>query len=90
MKHKSVKKVWVLVDLAAADKYVDPEMRYVRYSGGDDFAMFSHVPTNDVLDAMHFSSYREAAAYLDKNRNGIFGPKTTFPREVTITIGVEL
>jgi hypothetical protein len=82
---KSVKKVWVLVRLDAAKVYVDPEMRYVKYSGNEDFAMFSHVNTNDVLEAIHFGSYREAAAYLDQHRNGIFGPDTTFPREATIT-----
>jgi hypothetical protein len=66
------------------------EMRFVRYSGGDDFAMFSHMPTNDVLEAIHFNSYKEAAKYLYENRNGLFGPDTTFPRQATITTSVKL
>ncbi len=87
---KSVKKVWVLVRLDAAKVYIDPEMRYVRYCGDEDFAMFSHVNTSDIHEAIQFGSYREAAIYLDKNKNGIFGPDTTFPREATITTSVKL
>lgn len=84
---KSVKKVWVLVDLDAPKKYIDPNMCYVARSDG---GMFSHVNTNDINEAIQFGSYRAAAAYLNEHKNGIFGPDTTFPREATITTLVKL
>jgi hypothetical protein len=84
---KSVKKAWVLVDLDAPKKYIDPGMCYVARSYG---GMFSHTNTNDVLEAIHFSSYKEATKYLDEHKNGIFGPNTTFPREVTITASISV
>lgn len=82
--------MWVLVDVEARKTYADPNMRYVRYCGGEDFAMFSHTMTNDVLEALQFDSCQEAFAYLDKHQNGLPSPDTTYPREATIKVSVRL
>ncbi len=80
----SSKEVWVLADLESENKYTPPVMHFIRYSGGDDFAMFSHVPTVDVLEAMHFGSYAQASKYMEENKNGM-PTDEVWPRRVTIT-----
>jgi hypothetical protein len=87
---RSSKTVWVLVDVEAAEHYVDPGMRYVRYCGDEDFAMFSHTVTDEVLEALQFNSCREAFNYLNRNACSLFHSKTTFPREATIRTIVKL
>lgn len=83
------KEVWVLADLESENKYTPPVLHFIRYSGGDDFAMFSHVPTPDVLEAMHFDTYVQATKYMDANKNGMPTDKV-WPRRVTITATIEL
>jgi hypothetical protein len=85
----STKIVWVLADLESEEKYTPAVLHFVRYSGNDDFAMFSHVPTTDVHEAIQFRSYKDTAGYLSENRSGLMSPDTTFPREVTITASIE-
>jgi hypothetical protein len=87
---KSTKVVWVLADIGSEKRYTPPVPHFVSCSPDDSFAMFRYVPTPDVLAAIHFGSYREAADFLHRNGSGLMSPSTTFPREATITVVVKL